>query len=115
MSELVKRERLALRVRPTMTTLMLVVVRAELTAERMVSLVRESGTGVESSTINSRLTLVYPGVMRGAALVLADFFLVVVVVHCWAWRLGVGGPEFATSAKVALAALGAGGGRIGAE
>lgn len=84
-----------------------------LTAWTMTSLVGESGTRVESSAINLQLTFVFHGVLRGAALILADFTLVVGVVHCWAWRLGGQRPEVVTSAKVFLIAFWGGGGRVG--
>lgn len=90
---------------------MLVEVSAELGAAKMVSLVRELGTVDESSTINSRLILDYPGVMRWTTFALAAF-LVMEMVHCWAWRLGGGEPESAATAKKALASFGGGSGRI---
>lgn len=46
---------------------------------------------------------------------LAVFFLVVVVVRCWACQDGGGGPEFATPAKVALSPSGVGGDGLGGE
>lgn len=79
--ELVRRDSFALLVQPTTTILMLVEVRAGLTACRMASFVRKSGPGADSSTINSRFNLIFPGVMRVAALCLAVLF-VVAVIHC---------------------------------
>lgn len=52
---LVKRQRLAAGVCPTRTSLVLVEVRAMLTAAILVSLVMESGTGAESSRMSLRL------------------------------------------------------------
>lgn len=78
MSDMVRRERLAFRVRPARTSLMLVVVRLELTAPRMVLLERKFGTGAESFTINSLLTLEYPRVIKRTALAFVTFLIVVV-------------------------------------
>lgn len=63
--ELVRREMLAMRVQPTKTNLLVMEVRVVLTVKKMVLLMKEFGRGAESPTINSQLTLLYLGVIRG--------------------------------------------------
>lgn len=80
----------------------------------MLSSVRELMNGTESSTCNSRLTLVYPRMIKGPAMALA-VFLVEGVVHCWTCLDQGGGPDFTTAAKETMVAFTTGGGREGIE
>lgn len=68
-------------VRSTRTRLESVETNAALAAAMLGSLVRESGTVAKSSTISSRLTLVFLGVVRWSGFALARF-RVVAVLYC---------------------------------
>lgn len=71
---------------------MFVQMRTMLKVASMELLVRESGSGEESSTINSQLSLVYLVMIR-VVVFLSKFFLMMEMVHCCSCLEGACGPR----------------------